>query len=189
MTDLLSSLRLLLVSTLLCVLGYGGAVVGLGQLACPSQAQGTLLLDGEGHPRGAYRIAQGFSRAEYFWPRPSACGYAANAAGGSNLSPTNPALTERARGTIAQLQPGPGERVPADLVAASGSGLDPHITVPAAELQVERVARARGLTPEQVRAAFPAAEERALGVFGGETLINVLVLNLALDRAHPAPAR
>jgi len=184
MTDLLCSVRLFLISTLVCVVVYGGAVVGLGQIVFPRQSQGTLLLDGEGRPCGSYRIAQAFSRPEYFWPRPSACGYAADATGGSNLSPTNPALTERARETLARFELQPGERVPAELLAASGSGLDPHITTAAAALQVERVARARGVTAEQVRALFPEAEDGTLRVFGGEPLINVLVLNLALDRSH-----
>jgi K+-transporting ATPase ATPase C chain len=130
-------------------------------------------------------LAQNFTRPEYFWPRPSAVDYNASATGGSNLSPTNPAITERASQIIARLQPGEGQLVPAELVLASGGGMDPHITLQAAEFQVPRVAKARNMEELKVRELIRQhTDSPTLTVLGGEPLVNVLELNLALDETE-----
>jgi K+-transporting ATPase ATPase C chain len=127
-------------------------------------------------------IAQNFTRPEYFWPRPSACDYNASATAGSNLSPTNPKITDRAKEIIGRLQPGEGQLVPVDLVLASGGGMDPHITVVAAKFQVPRVATARQLSADQVEELVEQhTDSPTLAAFGGEPIVNVLELNLALD--------
>jgi K+-transporting ATPase ATPase C chain len=133
---------------------------------------------------GSRLIAQKFTRPEYFWPRPSACDFNASATAGSNLSPTNTKITDRAKEIIAQLKSGEGQLVPADLVTASGGGMDPHITLSAAMFQAPRVATARNLSADRVEELVREhTDSPTLAAFGGEQIVNVLELNLALDAA------
>ena len=143
--QLAACLRLMLVSAvILCVL-YPLSILAVGRTFAPWTAQGSLLTNEQGQVVGSAQIAQAFTRPEYFWPRPSAVDYKADATGGSNLSPAGEALRQRALESLKILNATPQRKVPADLVTASGSGMDPHITLRAAHWQAERVARARGL--------------------------------------------
>jgi K+-transporting ATPase ATPase C chain len=183
MKDVISSWRVLVLSILVCSVAYPAIMLGFATVAAPDSRQGSLIRREDGTIVGSRLLAQKFTRAEYFWPRPSACDYNASATAGSNLSPTNPKLTERARDIIARLAPPSGEPVPADLVTASGGGMDPHITLSAALLQAPRVASARRMTAENVTALIHEhADASTLVVFGGKPIINVLELNVALDQ-------
>ncbi|MGZ8382977.1 MAG: potassium-transporting ATPase subunit KdpC [Nitrospira sp.] len=184
--QLRSALMVFFILTILTGVAYPLAVTGLAQLLFPHQANGSLLYK-EGKPIGSTLIGQPFDDPKYFWGRPSATApfpYNAAASSGSNLGPTNPALTEAVKTRVAALRaadPGNDTPVPVDLVTASGSGLDPHISPAAAEYQVRRVARARGREEAFVRAVVsPHTEGRQLGMLG-ERRVNVLALNLALD--------
>jgi potassium-transporting ATPase KdpC subunit len=172
--------------TMLTGIVYPFAVTGLAQLLFPRQANGSLIVR-HGVVVGSALIGQPFADARYFWGRLSATmpvAYDGAASGGSNLGPTNPALRAAARARISALRaadPLAPLVVPVDLVTASASGLDPDVSPAAADYQVARVARARGLTVEQVRTLVAARTEgRSLGLFG-EPRVNVLELNLALD--------
>lgn len=183
MKNLLASLRLTVLSMFVCCVLYTAAMLAFGQLAVPWRANGSLLTDDHGRVIGSALIAQRFTKPEYFWPRPSAVDYNAAAASGSNLSPTNPAITDRARDIIKRYDLKDDQRIPADLVTASGSGLDPHITLAAARFQLPRVAAARGISKNQVEALITNhAEVPTLRVFGGDPVVNVLRLNAALDK-------
>ncbi|MFZ1643724.1 MAG: potassium-transporting ATPase subunit KdpC [Candidatus Contendobacter sp.] len=169
---------------------YPLLVTGIGQAVFPAQAAGSLI-ERDGKPVGSRLIGQNFTDPKYFWGRPSATGpYPNNAAAssGSNLGPLNPALKEAVETRVQALRaadPGNAQPVPVDLVTTSASGLDPHISPAAAEYQVTRVARARGLAPETVRNLLAKqTEDRQWGVFG-EPRVNVLELNLALDGLRP----
>ncbi|QPF75153.1 potassium-transporting ATPase subunit KdpC [Roseateles sp. DAIF2] len=179
---------LLLLSAITGLL-YPLAVTGVGQALFPKQAAGSLIEAG-GKTVGSELIGQNFTSPRYFWGRPSATGPMANNAagsGGSNQGPLNPALVDAVKGRIEALRaadPGNLATVPADLVTASSSGLDPHISMAAARYQAGRVARERGLAPAQVQSLIEAnTEQRDLLVLG-EPRVNVLKLNLALDQAH-----
>ena len=187
-TDIRTALRPALVLTLLFALllgvAYPLAMTGAGQALFPAQANGSLIRDGD-RVIGSSLIGQSFTSDRYFHGRPSAAGagYDAAASSGSNLGPTSRALAERVGRDVAALAAeGNGSQVPADLVTASGSGLDPHISPEAALFQVERVARARGLPAEQVRALVEERIARPLFGFVGEPRVHVLALNRALDR-------
>lgn len=187
------AITLFLIMTLLTGIVYPFAVTGIAQLLFPYQAQGSLVMAG-GQPVGSRVIGQSFSDPKYFWSRPSATApqpYNATASSGSNLGPLNPALTDAVKARVAALKaadPTNTLLVPVDLVTASASGLDPEISIAAANYQVARVARARGLAPQEVQALIDAhARGRFLGLVG-EPRINVLELNLALDTALPAPS-
>ncbi|XXF78328.1 potassium-transporting ATPase subunit KdpC [Myxococcaceae bacterium GXIMD 01537] len=187
LSELLPALRATLVTLGLTGLLYPLAVTGVSQLLFPREANGSLVNDEKGRAVGSALIGQGFAQPGYFQPRPSAAGggYDATASSGSNLGPTSQKLRDRAVADADRLRqqnpeaPGP---VPGELVAASGSGLDPHLSPEAARWQVARVARARGVAPERVLTVLNAhVEGRTLGVLG-EPRVNVLLLNLALDR-------
>jgi K+-transporting ATPase ATPase C chain len=164
---------------------YPLAITGIAQVVYPNQANGSLILN-DGRAIGSELIGQPFDATEYFWGRLSATEpfpYNAAASSGSNLGPTNPALLEAAEARVKALHdidPGNTQPIPVDLVTASGSGLDPHISVAAALYQVPRVASARGLSQAQVRVLVEECTEgRQWGLFG-EPRVNVLRLNLAL---------
>ena len=166
---------------------YPLVVTGIAQVLFPAQANGSLLVQ-DGRPIGSRLIGQSFTDPRYFWGRPSATAghpYNALASGGSNLGPLNPALIEAVQARIAALKaadPANPRPIPADLVLASASGLDPHISPAAAVYQVERVARRRGLDAGRVAALVQThTEGRWLGLLG-QPRVNVLELNLALDR-------
>jgi K+-transporting ATPase ATPase C chain len=180
------ALTMLLILTVLTGLVYPLAVTGLAQLFFPDQANGSLIVH-NGKVIGSKLIGQYFDKPEYFWSRPSATSpfpYNAAASGGSNLGPTNPALIEAVKARAAALRaadPGNDLPIPVDLVTASGSGLDPHISPAAALYQLKRVARARGLNDDTVLTLVTQhTEGRQFGLLG-ERRVNVLQLNLALD--------
>jgi len=176
----------LIVFTILTGLIYPLAVTGLAQLIFPIQANGSIMMK-NGKPVGSTLIGQAFDDPKYFWGRLSATAlfpYNAVASSGSNLAQGNPALREQAKGRLAALRDADPETtapLPADLATASGSGLDPHISPAAAEYQIRRIARARGLDEAKVRTLVANyTEGRQFGILG-EPRVNVLVLNLALD--------
>ena len=180
------ALTMLAILTLLTGLVYPLAVTGLAQLLFPHQANGSLVVRDE-KVIGSELIGQYFDQSKYFWSRPSATSpfpYNAAASSGSNLGPTNPALNEAVKGRVAALRtadPPNDQPIPVDLVTASGSGLDPHISLAAAAFQVRRVARARGLEEGAVeRLVMQYTEGRQFALLG-ESRVNVLKLNLALD--------
>jgi len=176
--------------TLLCGLAYPLAVTGLAQLILPQQANGSLV-EHDGKVIGSQLVGQAFTSPRYFWGRPSATAPTPNNAAGSsgaNQGPSNPALKEAVAGRIAALRaadPNTRDAIPVDLVTASASGLDPHISPAAALYQVNRVAAARGFPRERVLDLVEAHTERPwLGLFG-EAQVHVLALNLALDDQMP----
>ena len=180
------SLRLLALFTVLLGFAYPAAVTAVARLAFPAQAAGSLALR-DGQVVGSHLIGQVFSDNRYFWGRPSATGarpYDAMASSGSNLGPLNPDLLSTVRARIVVLRtadPLHRSAVPVDLVTASGSGLDPDISLAAAQWQVPRVAAARGLPPAAIDQVVARLGRRPLLGFIGEPRINVLELNLALD--------
>jgi potassium-transporting ATPase KdpC subunit len=181
-----------LVTLLLTGLVYPLAMTGLANLLFPGAARGSLVQDGRGRVVGSRLIGQVFTNAAYFQGRPSAAGsgYDATASGGSNLGPTSAKLRARAQADVARLQrdnPDAPLPIPAELVTASASGLDPHLGPAAALWQVKRVARARGVAEARVRRLVEdEIEGRQLGLLG-EPRVNVLALNLALDRNFGEP--
>jgi potassium-transporting ATPase KdpC subunit len=185
---MLSSLRISLVLLIICGGLYPVLVTVIGQLFFPYQANGSIIMGSDGNPIGSEHIAQAFDKDIYFHPRPSAAGpdgYDATLSGGSNLGPTNAKLISSVRDRVAAYRAENGLAqdmlVPGDAVNASGSGLDPDISPGNASLQVHRVAIARNLSEEQVRAIVARhIEGPVLGIFG-EPRVNVLMLNLALD--------
>jgi len=186
---ILQSVRMLLFMTLITGIAYPLLVTGIAQLAFPAAANGSLVVEKE-KILGSSLIGQPFSDPKYFWGRPSATSpmpYNGAASSGSNLGPTNPALREAVEARVKALRDAGGDPstpVPVDLVTASGSGLDPHISPAAAEYQAGRIARLRGLPEEKIKSLIEThTENRQLG-FLGEARVNVLLLNLALDAAN-----
>ncbi|PLC03808.1 potassium-transporting ATPase subunit C [Variovorax sp. RO1] len=165
---------------------YPAAVTGAAQSLFPSQAAGSLVVR-DGKPVGSALIGQNFSDPKHFWGRPSATApqpYNASASGGSNQGPLNPALADAVKARVEALRaadPGNTAPVPVDLVTASASGLDPDISPAAAHYQAARVARERGVAPDQVNALIVQNTQKPLWGVLGESRVNVLALNLALD--------
>src|SRR5467141_3677607 len=193
MKALFSETRAAVLATLvlaaICCGLYPLVIFGISQALFHDKANGSLILDKDGAVRGSRLLAQGFTGEKYFHPRPSAAGngYDAANSGGSNLGPTSQKLNDAIKDRIATYRTENGlketDPVPADAVTASGSGLDPHISLRNAELQIARVAKARGLEADKVRALVRQFTDSAdLGILG-EAGVNVLQLNLALDAA------
>jgi K+-transporting ATPase ATPase C chain len=183
---LLQSLLMLICLSVITGVFYPLAVTGVAHLCCARAAEGSLIYR-DGHLLGSHLLGQPFDQPRYFWSRPSAttpAPYNGLASGGSNLGPTNPAQLDAVNAQVKRLRaadPGNASPIPVDLVTASGSGLDPEISPAAAEYQVARVARARGLDPGVVRALVTRhTDSRQWGILG-EPRVNVLELNLALD--------
>lgn len=181
-----TALTLFVVLSLITGLVYPLAVTGIAQLAFPEAANGSLILR-DGKPVGSALVGQSFSDPKHFWSRPSATGpmpYNAANSSGSNLGPSSPALADAVKARIEALRatdPGNSQPVPVDLVTASASGLDPHISRAAADYQVARVARVRGLAEDRVRALVEQHTEQPWLGFIGEPRVHVLRLNFALD--------
>jgi K+-transporting ATPase ATPase C chain len=190
MKQLLIAVRVTLVFAILTGLAYPLLVTGLARVIFPHQADGSMIPAG-GKIIGSELIGQRFTRPEYFQGRPSAAGndgYDGLASGGSNLGPTNQHLVDRVQGDVKKFReanPAATGPLPADLVTASGSGLDPDISPASAEVQIARVAAARGMNAGQLRELVAShTEGRQFGILG-EPRVNVLKLNLALDQAAP----
>jgi K+-transporting ATPase ATPase C chain len=190
LSDLRTSVVILLLFSLITGVAYPLAITAVAQLVFPHHANGSLI-EGDGRVVGSELVGQTFSRPEYFWGRPSATSPVPNNAAsssGSNLGPTNPALIEAVQARVLQYQqadPGNREAIPIELVTSSASGLDPHISPAGAGYQVSRVARARGMSETELRSIVEGhTEGRTLGLLG-EPRVNVLELNLALDRQAP----
>ncbi|HEY1232210.1 MAG TPA: potassium-transporting ATPase subunit KdpC [Candidatus Binatia bacterium] len=191
------AIRTTIVTIVLTGLIYPYAMSGLAQVLFPWRANGSLVTDEKGQVVGSELIAQGFANPAYLQPRPSAAGekgYDPTSSGGSNLGTTSKKLQDRVAGDVKRLQqenPDAAGPVPVDLVTTSGSGLDPHVSPQGALWQVPRVAKARGVTPDRVKAVVDSnVEGRTFGILG-EPRVNVLLVNLALDRqfgkATPLP--
>ncbi|MGZ8144557.1 MAG: potassium-transporting ATPase subunit KdpC [Methylosarcina sp.] len=185
-----SAFMMLLIWTALTGMLYPGLVTGLAQVLFSEQANGSILRDKQDKAVGSTLIGQPFSGNHYFWGRPSTTGpypYNASASSGSNLGPANPALTEAVKTRIEALRiadPDNESLIPVDLVTASASGLDPHISPAAAEYQIHRVAKARHMNPNKLQEMVEAHTEGRQWGFLGEPRVNVLKLNLVLDAAR-----
>lgn len=170
----MTTIRLIFFSITFCVVLHSFNILSFSGTFVPEKAKGSLILNAQGDFVGSRLIAQAFTSDRYFHPRPSACDYNASASSGSNLSPTNPELAIRAQRIITTNGATQNSPIPADLVTTSGSGLDPDITLAAARYQLSRVARARGIAEEELAKLLTTA-----------ATVNVLELNIALDRlAH-----
>jgi len=193
MKNLLTAILFTIVTTILFGLIYPLAITGIAQVIFPDQANGQLISRPDGTIIGSRIIGQPFKGPGYFHSRPSAAGvtgYDAGASSGSNLGPTSQKLIERINADAERIQAeNPGQPVPVDLVTTSGSGLDPHISPAAAEFQIPRVARERGMLDSELQQIVAAhTEARTFGLLG-EPRVNVLELNLDLDIRKPRPQR
>ena len=188
MRSLVVAIKMTVVLTLLTGIVYPIAMAGLGRVLFPAQADGSLIYK-NGSPVGSSLIAQNFKAARYFHPRPSAAGtngYDPTSSGGSNLGPTNKSFIDSVKQRTKDVMEGDSvsaSKVPVDMVTASGSGLDPEISPASAEIQIDRVAKARGISADTVRAIVNANTRPRWAGFLGEPGVNVLELNLALDGA------
>jgi K+-transporting ATPase ATPase C chain len=169
------------VTFVLCAVLYPAAVWGIAQLLFPAQAEGSLIYRKDRTVVGSELIAQKFESDRYFHPRPSAADYRADAASGSNLGTKNPDLRKAVQVRADKLKATPKHPAPLDLVTASGSGLDPDITIEAATFQAQRVAAARGVAIDRVRGLIERLTNRSGAILGAPPRVNVLMLNLALD--------
>lgn len=189
MQNLITAILMTIVTTVLLGLIYPLVVTGLAQVIFPAQANGSLIRSADGTVIGSSLIGQPFTSPGYFRSRPSAAGangYDAGASSGSNLGPTNQKLIDRVKGDVEKAQPeNPGKPVPIDLVTTSGSGLDPHISPAAAEFQSPRVARERGISEVELMKIVAAHTEGRQFSLLGEPRVNVLELNIDLDRRVP----
>jgi K+-transporting ATPase ATPase C chain len=184
METFIASLRITVATMAICVGGYTGVVWAIGQSISPEMADGSLITKADGTVIGSRQVAQAFTQPRYFWPRPSAVDYNGAGAGGSNKSPTSTDLTERATETIAAYGATAANPLPAELAAASGAGLDPHITERAARYQAIRIAQARNIPAEQVEELIDRHAFSPGGPFTPDRLVNVLEMNLALDNVQ-----
>jgi potassium-transporting ATPase KdpC subunit len=171
----------------LCAVAYPALVWGLGQLAFPSQAEGSLIYDHDRTVIGSELIAQPFTSDQYFYSRPSAVDYKADATGGSNLGTKNPDLKKKVAERAEALKASRENPAPVDLVTASGGGMDPHISPEGALYPAARVAAARTMPVGQVRTLIDRFTERSGAIIGAPPRVNVLMLNLALNDEKPAP--
>ena len=189
MKNLVTAVLMTIVTTVLLGLAYPLVVTGLAQVIFPDNANGQLIRAADGTVIGSRLIGQPFSAPGYFRGRPSAAGangYDASASSGSNLGPTNQKLIDRVKADVEALRAeNPGEPIPVDLVTTSGSGLDPHISPAAAQFQIPRVARERGMSETELRDTVAAHTEGRQFGFLGEPRVNVLELNLDLDTRRP----
>ncbi|KAF0217135.1 MAG: K+-transporting ATPase ATPase C [Geobacteraceae bacterium] len=189
MKELKPTILLFIAFTIICGGIYPAIVTGVAYAVFPKQAKGSFIADKSGKEIGSALIGQPFSDPKYFWPRPSATpefGYNPAASSGSNAGPTNPAYLNTVGDRVKTLQDsGISGDIPAELVQASASGLDPHVTPEAAKVQIPRVAKARGMSVEQLAKLVAAHTESRQFGFLGEPRINVLVLNLELDKMTP----
>ncbi len=188
MKNLVTAILMTIVTTVLLGLIYPLVVTGLAQVIFPAKANGQLLVK-DGQTIGSSIIGQPFSSPGYFRSRPSAAGaagYDAGASSGSNLGPTNKKLIDRVKADVEKLQAeNPGQPIPVDLVTTSASGLDPHISPAAAEFQIPRIAKERGMSDAEVRQLVQAHTQGRQFGFLGEAGVNVLELNVALDARSP----
>jgi K+-transporting ATPase ATPase C chain len=189
---MLSEIRPAIVSTVLFTLllgvAYPLAITGVSKLAFPYQAGGSLITDGKGQVVGSALLAQPFAKDKYLHPRPSAAGmgYDASNSGGSNFGPLQADLLKREKGDAAVLRASTGhQEIPDDAITASGSGLDPDISPAYAELQADRIAKARGVSADEVRKMIAGQTRGPTWGFLGQPRVNVLMTNLALDKALP----
>jgi K+-transporting ATPase ATPase C chain len=182
MKSIVASIRLVIATMLVCVGGYTALILAFAQTVTPATANGSMIKGKDGNIIGSRLIAQNFTNAIYFWPRPSAVDYNASAAGGSNKSPTSSDLTDRARQLVARYGATLKNPLPPELAAASGSGLDPNITEHAALYQAARVAKARNIAVSQVEDLVKKQAFSPGGSLTEDRLVNLLELNLALDR-------
>ena len=186
MKNFVTAILMTIVTTMLLGVVYPLVVTGLAQVIFPDQANGQLIRRADGTVIGSRLIGQPFSSPGYFRSRPSAANYDAAASSGSNLGSTNQKLIDRVKADVEKLQAeNPGKPVPIDLVTTSGSGLDPQISPAAAEFQIPRVARERGMSETDVREVVAAHTESRQFGFLGEARVNVLELNLDLDNRKP----
>jgi K+-transporting ATPase ATPase C chain len=190
---MLSDIRPAIVSTVLFTLvlglGYPLAITAISEIAFPYQANGSLVRDKAGQVIGSALLAQPFAKDQYLHPRPSAAGtngYDPTSSGGSNYGPLNPDLAKRIKGAAAALRKSTGhEAIPDDAITTSGSGLDPDISPAYAQLQADRIARARGVQPDPVRQLIGAQVAQPYLGFIGQPTVNVLAVNRALDERYP----
>jgi K+-transporting ATPase ATPase C chain len=179
------AIAIIVVMSIITGIAYPAVVTAIAQVVFPNQANGSMIRTTEGRIVGSSLIGQAFSQPQYFWSRPSAAGadgYDASASAGSNLGPTCAALIERITADVDRFRAANGDApIPVDLITTSASGLDPHISPEAADYQVARVAAARDLTEDQVRAYVVRHTEQPLLGFLGQPRVNVLELNLDLD--------
>ncbi len=186
MKNLRTAILMTIATTIIFGLLYPLTVTGIAQILFPAQANGSLLKNEAGEIIGSKLIGQAFNSAGYFHERPSAANYDGAASGGSNLGPTSAKLIDRIKADAEKLQAeNPQEKIPAELVTTSASGLDPHISPTAAEFQIPRVAKERNQSAANIRAVIQQfTETRELGLLG-DPRVNVLLLNLELDRKYP----
>jgi potassium-transporting ATPase KdpC subunit len=186
MQSVIGSLRVAAATIAFCVAGYTAVILGVAQGLTPETANGSLITTADGTVIGSRLIAQRFTDARYFWARPSAVDYNGGGSGGSNKSPTSTDLTARAEQILARYDASAADPLPPELAAASGGGLDPHISEHAASYQAGRIASARGIERSAVEALIGERAFRPGGPLTPDRIVNVLELNLALDSIVPA---